>query len=322
MCSIKTRLTELLDIRFPIIQAGMIWASGAKLAAAVANAGGLGVIGSGSMKPELLREHIHNARSLIKSGKFAVNLPLISPYSDELAKVILDEKVEIVICAAGSPQKYTDIFKNAGIKVGHVVPSVKLALKCEAANVDFIIAEGTEAGGHNSADEITTFVLIPQVVDAVDIPVVAAGGIGDGRGFLAALSLGAEGVQIGTRFAATIESSASDSYKNQIVQAGEADTILTLKEVIPTRMIKTPFTNKVLQAIDRCAGKDELTLLLGKGRAKKGIFLGDYEEGEYEAGQVSALVKDIPAAGELLERIVRELAIAFQKNFKGLGLAE
>lgn len=322
MYSIKTRLTELLDIRFPIIQAGMIWVSGAKLAAAVANAGGLGVIGSGSMKPELLREHIHNVRSLIKSGKFAVNLPLISPYSDELAKVILDEKVEIVICAAGSPQKYTDTFKNAGIKVGHVVPSVKLALKCEVANVDFVIAEGTEAGGHNSPDEITTFVLIPQVVDAVDIPVVAAGGIGDGRGFLAALSLGAEGVQIGTRFAATIESSASDSYKNQIVQAGEADTILTLKEVIPTRMIKTPFAKKVLQAIDRGAGKEELTLLLGKGRAKKGIFLGDYEEGEYEAGQISAIVKDIPSAGELLDRIVRELVIAFQKNFKGLGFAE
>jgi enoyl-[acyl-carrier protein] reductase II len=304
--AVKTRITELLKIDHPVIQAGMIWCSGAKLAAAVANAGGLGLIGSGSMKPDLLREHIRKARSLIRDGQFGVNIPLISPYSEELIKVVLEEEVKVAVVAAGSPKKYTSLLKKSGILVGHVVPSAGLARKCETAGVDFVIAEGTEAGGHNSPDEVTTMALIPQVVDAVSIPVVAAGGIGDGRGIAAALALGAEGVQIGTRFAVTAESSASEAYKRAVVNAGETDTILALKKVIPVRLIKTPFAIKVTEAEKQGASREELEKLLGRGRAKAGIFEGDMEEGEIEAGQISGLIDDIPPAGELLRKMMAE----------------
>ena len=306
MGDLNTGLNQLLKIKYPVIQAGMIWVSGAKLAAAVANAGGLGLIGSGSMKPELLREHIRKAKSLVRNGKFGVNIPLISKYSEDIIRVVLEEKVEVIVIAAGSPKRYTSVLKQAGMIVGHVVPSSRLAQKCEEAGVDFVVAEGTEAGGHNSPDEITTMVLIPQVVDAVEIPVVAAGGIADGRGIAAALALGAAGVQIGTRFAATVESSAADKYKEEIVKAGEADTVLTLKKLIPTRMLRTPFAHKALTAVENCAKPEELAHILGKGRAKDGIFLGNYEEGEFEAGQISGLITDIPPAGELLNRMIME----------------
>ena len=306
MSCVKTRLTELLNIRYPIIQAGMVWCSGADLAAAVANAGGLGLIGAGSMKPDVLRTHIKKTKLRVKEGKFGVNLPLLGKYSGELAEIILQEKVEIVVTAAGSPRKYTEIFKKAGAIVGHVVPSAALAQKCEAAGVDFVIAEGTEAGGHNSPDEIGTMVLIPQVVDSIDIPVVAAGGIGDGRGLAAALALGAGGAQIGTRFAATVESSASSLFKEMIVNAGEADTRLTLKKLMPTRMLHSPFAEEAFAAEQRGADIEELKNILGTGRAKAGIFEGDYQKGEFEAGEISGLIADIPAAGDLVRRIVSE----------------
>ena len=300
MNCVKTRLTDLLNIQYPIIQAGMVWCSGANLASAVANAGGLGLIGAGSMKPDVLRAHIKKTKLNVKEGKFGVNLPLLGKYAEDLAGIILQENVEIVVTAAGSPRKYTEIFKQAGAIVGHVVPSATLAKKCVTAGVDFVIAEGTEAGGHNSPDEIGTMVLIPQVVDAIHIPVVAAGGIGDGRGLAAVLALGASGAQIGTRFAATVESSASSLFKEMIVKAGEADTRLALKKLMPTRMLHSPFADEAFAAELRGADIEELKSLLGTGRAKAGIFEGDYKKGEFEAGEISGMIKDIPAAGELV----------------------
>lgn len=302
---IITRITELFQIRYPIIQAGMVWVSGYKLAAAVSNAGGLGLIGSGSMKPDLLKEHIQKAKKSTDKP-FGVNIPLLRGDAEDLINTVIREQIKIVFTSAGHPGKFIELLKKAGCIVVHVVPSVKYALKAESVGCDAIVAEGFEAGGHNGIDEITTFCLIPQVVDAVNIPVIAAGGIADGRGMAAAFALGAEGVQIGTRFAASIESSAHDNYKNAIINASDNSTVLILKKITPVRLIKNEFALKVLEAENRGATKEELLDLLGKGREKAAIFEGDLENGEIEAGQCAGLIKKILPAAEILKNIVDE----------------
>lgn len=302
---IETKISKLFNIRYPIIQAGMVWVSGYKLAVAVSNAGGLGLIGSGSMKPELLKEHIQKAK-LNTTKPFGVNIPLLRGDADELIQTVIDEGVKIVFTSAGHPGKFIDKLKNAGCIVTHVVPSVKYALKAESVGCDAIVAEGFEAGGHNGIDEITTFCLIPQVVDAVKIPVIAAGGIADGRGMAAAFALGAEGVQIGTRFAASVESSAHENYKKAIINAADNSTVLILKKVTPVRMIKNEFSQKVIEAENRGATREELLELLGRGRERAAIFEGDLENGEIEAGQCSGMIKEILPASEILYNIVRE----------------
>lgn len=309
---IETRVSKLFNIRYPIIQAGMVWVSGYKLAAAVSNAGGLGLIGSGSMKPDLLREHIEKAKKSTDKP-FGVNIPLLRGDAEELINTVIQEQVKIVFTSAGHPGKYIDQLKIAGCTVIHVVPSVKYALKAESVGCDAVVAEGFEAGGHNGIDEITTFCLIPQVVDAVKIPVIAAGGIADGRGIAAAFALGAEGVQIGTRFAASVESSAHDNYKNAIVNASDNSTVLILKKITPVRMIKNEFAQKVIEAENRGATKEELLEILGKSREKAAIFEGDLENGEIEAGQCSGLIKEILPASVILSNILREYYIAKNK---------
>jgi enoyl-[acyl-carrier protein] reductase II len=299
------KLCTLLKIKYPIIQAGMVWVSGAKLAAAAANAGCLGVIGAGSMKPELLREHIKKARSLT-TGTLAVNVPLLYEKTGEQIQVALDEGIRVFITSAGSPKLYTTQLKAHGAIVIHVVATPELALKCEAAGVDAIIAEGFEAGGHNGRDELTTLTLIPQVVDAVKIPVIAAGGIGDGRGVAAALALGASAVQIGTRFVATKESSAHDNFKNAIVKATATDTMLMMKRYVPVRLLKNDFYEAVKEAEEKCASKETLTTLLGHGRARAGMLDGDLKSGELEIGQIAGLVHDIPSVQDLVERLVAD----------------
>ena len=281
----------------------MVWCSGWRLASAVSNQGGLGLIGAGSMYPEVLREHVQKCKKATDKP-FGVNVPLLYPDIDKIIEIILDEKVPIVFTSAGNPAIWTPVLKDAGITVVHVVPNVKLALKCEEKGVDAIVCEGFEAGGHNGKDEITSMTLIPQVVDAVSIPVIAAGGIGDGRGIAAALALGADGVQIGSRFAATVESSAHDAFKQAVVQANDTDTVLTLKSVTPVRLIKNPFYQKVREAEDSGATVSTLKELLGRGRAKKGIFEGNLEEGELEIGQISGLIKDIPTVKDLFESLL------------------
>ncbi len=297
------RICSLFNIQYPIIQAGMVWCSGWRLASAVSNQGGLGLIGAGSMYPEVLREHVQKCKKATDKP-FGVNVPLLYPDIDKIIEIILDEKVPIVFTSAGNPAIWTPVLKDAGITVVHVVPNVKLALKCEEKGVDAIVCEGFEAGGHNGKDEITSMTLIPQVVDAVSIPVIAAGGIGDGRGIAAALALGADGVQIGSRFAATVESSAHDAFKQAVVQANDTDTVLTLKSVTPVRLIKNPFYQKVREAEDSGATVSTLKELLGRGRAKKGIFEGNLEEGELEIGQISGLIKDIPTVKDLFESLL------------------
>jgi enoyl-[acyl-carrier protein] reductase II len=308
----QKQLLKMLNISYPIIQAGMVWCSGWRLASACANSGILGLIGSGSMKPDLLREHITKAKAHTH-GTFGVNIPLLSPYADALIGVVLEEKINVVVTAAGSPKKYTRTLKENGAVVGHVVPSAMLAQKCEVAGVDFVIAEGTEAGGHNSPDEITTMVLIPQVVDAVTIPVVAAGGIADGRAIAAVLALGAAGAQIGTRFAATVESSAAEAYKNAIVSASESATVLALKKLVPTRMLKNPFALEVLAREANGASREELRELLGKGRAKAGIFNGEWETGEFEVGQVAGAIRSILPVATLTRQLVAETNAAIRR---------
>ncbi len=300
-----TRISDLFGIRYPIIQAGMVWASGARLAAAVSEAGGLGLIGSGSMKPELLREHIRKAKGLT-NRPFGVNVPLLRGDAAELIDVVLDEGVRIVFTSAGSAKKATPTLKEAGCTVVHVVPGVPFAQKVEAAGCDAVVAEGFEAGGHNGVDMVTTMALIPQVVDAVKIPVIAAGGIADGRGIAAAFALGASGVQIGTRFAATLESSAHEAYKRAVLQAEDRSTVYHLAKIGPARMIRNAWTERVARAEAAGASAEELRELLGSKRERLGIFEGDLEEGQVEAGQGSGLVKDIPGAGELVARLVRE----------------
>lgn len=299
------RVCETLGIRFPVIQAGMIWCSGWRLAAAVSNAGGLGIIGAGSMYPGVLREHVRKCKAAT-DRPFAVNVPMLYPDLEEHMRTIIEEKVPIAFTSAGNPAQWTAKLKSEGVKVVHVVSSVKFALKAEAAGVDAVVAEGFEAGGHNGREETTTMVLIPMVRDAVKVPVIAAGGISDGRSMLAAIALGADGVQIGSRFVCSEESSAHPAFKQRVAQAKEGETMLTLKEVTPVRLIKNGFYAKVAAAYEEGADAARLREILGRGRAKKGMFEGDLEDGELEIGQVSGRINSIQPAAEIVEGIVRE----------------
>jgi len=297
------RIKELFGIKYPIIQGGMIWCSGWELASAVSNAGGLGLIGSGSMYPEILREHIQKCKKATRKP-FGVNIPLIYPNIEEHINIIIEEGVKIVFSSAGNPKKYTSYLQQNGIIVVHVIANTKFALKCVEAGVDAIVAEGFEAGGHNGKDEITTMCLIPKIADEVNIPVIAAGGIADGRAMLAAMSLGADGVQIGSRFAVCKESSAHENFKNYVFDAKEGQTDLTLKEITAVRLLKNDFYNKVQEAYLKNATDDELKELLGRGRAKKGMFEGDLSEGELEIGQVSSMIDKMQTSNEIIDEII------------------
>ena len=308
----KNRITSLFHIDYPLIQAGMIWCSGWKLAAAVSNAGGLGIIGSGSMYPEVLDEHVRKCKAAT-SKPFAVNLPMLYPDIDKHIETIIRHKVPIVFTSAGNPKTWTSHLKSHGITVVHVVSSVKFALKAQEAGVDAVVAEGFEAGGHNGRDETTTMCLIPMVAQQVSIPLIAAGGIGTGRGMLAAMSLGADAVQIGSRFVTSFESSAHPHFKEVVVNAGEGDTLLTLKELTPVRLVKNDFFKQVERAYGDCADQETLQHLLGRGRAKRGMFEGDLVEGELEIGQISGLISDIKPAAEIVTEIIQEFQQARQE---------
>ncbi len=299
------RINQLFEIKYPIIQGGMIWCSGWELASAVSNAGGLGLIGSGSMYPDVLRLQIQNCKKATDKP-FGVNVPLLYPNIEEHIKIIIEEKVPIVFTSAGNPKTWTNILKAEGIKVVHVVSNVKFALKSAEAGVDAIVAEGFEAGGHNGREETTTLCLIPMVRKAIDIPLIAAGGIGTGSAMAAVFCLGAEGVQVGSRFVATHESSAHKNFKERVVNTPEGDTQLTLKELTPVRLIKNEFYAQLEAAYKAGASKEELTELLGRGRAKKGMFEGDMQEGELEIGQVSGLIKEIVPAAQVVEEMMKE----------------
>jgi enoyl-[acyl-carrier protein] reductase II len=301
----SNRITKLFNIDYPIIQAGMIWASGWRLASAVSNAGGLGIIGSGSMYPDVLREHIRKCK-LATTRSFGVNVPLLYPDIDRHIQIIIDEGVKIVFTSAGNPKTWTGLLKEKGITVVHVVSSSKFAKKSEEAGCDAVVAEGFEAGGHNGREETTTMVLIPAVVNAVRIPVIAAGGIAGGRQMLAAMVLGAEGVQMGSRFVASDEASSHINFKNAVINSQEGDTQLTLKQLTPVRLIKNGFFKQVQEAELEGATADELNTLLGRARAKKGMFEGDLAEGELEIGQVSALLDDILPAGDIVKSVWEE----------------
>lgn len=301
----NNRITEIFNIQFPIVQAGMIWCSGWELAAAVSNAGGLGVIGAGSMYPDVLQTHIRKCKNAT-SKPFGVNVPMLYPDLDKHMEIIIAEKVPVVITSAGNPKVWTQKFKDNGMKVIHVVSNVKFAKKAEEAGVDAIVAEGFEAGGHNGREETTTLCLIPHVKQAVNIPVIAAGGIGTGRTMLAAMALGADGVQIGSRFVASDESSANINFKNRVVASNEGDTKLVLKQLTPVRLLKNKFFEDVQKAENNCASVDELTALLGRARAKKGMFEGDMEEGELEIGQIAALINEIKPAKAIIDEIMAE----------------
>jgi len=307
---IENRITGLLGIQFPIIQAGMVWVSGWKLASAVSNCGGLGLIGSGSMKPDLLREHIQKCRAATDKP-FGVNIPLLRGDAEELIKVTIEEGVKIVFTSAGHPGRHIEKLKKENIVVVHVVPSIKYGLKAESVGCDAVVGEGVEAGGHNGIDEITTFSLIPQLVDALKIPVIAAGGITDGRGILAALALGAEGVQIGTRFAATVESSAHDNFKRKILEAKDDDTILLFRKIGPTRLIKNEFSEIVYNAELNGASEEELKYLLGEKKERLGIFEGDEKNGMMEAGQGAGLINEILPVSELFTKLISELELSY-----------
>jgi enoyl-[acyl-carrier protein] reductase II len=308
MQNFTNRITQLLQIDYPIIQAGMIWASGWELASAVSNAGGLGIIGSGSMYPDILRTHIQKAKAATNKP-FGVNVPLLYPDLQKHIDIIIEEKVPVVITSAGNPKLYTKLLKANGITVIHVVSSSKFAVKCQEAGCDAVVAEGFEAGGHNGREETTTLCLIPNVVQNVTIPVIAAGGIYDAKTMMATMILGAEGVQIGSRFVATPEASSHIAFKEEVVKAKEGDTHLTLKELTPVRLLKNKFYNDVQQAEQHCADKEALEKLLGRARAKRGMYEGDLEEGELEIGQVSALIHEIKPAAD----IVKEIWEGFEK---------
>lgn len=308
------RICELFNIEYPIIQAGMVWVSGAKLAAAATNAGCLGIIGAGSMKPDLLEQHILKAKELSQNPHaLAVNIPLLYKYVEEQIEVSLKNGIKIFFTSAGSPKKYTQYLKDKGATVVHVTSSPELAIKCEQAGVDAIVAEGFEAGGHNGRDEITTMSLIPQVVDAVRIPVIAAGGIGDGRSMAAALCLGADAVQIGTRFLMTKESSAHKNFKDAISNAGSGDTKLMMKKYVPVRLLKNEFYTQIESAEQAGASKEELVEILGKGRAKAGMLDGDMERGELEVGQVSAYISDLPTVEEMVKQLIDQYQLTINK---------
>lgn len=309
------RITKLFGIQYPIIQAGMIWASGWKLASAVSNAGGLGLIGAGSMYPEVLREHIQQCKAATNKP-FGVNLPLLYPDIDKHIAIIIEEKVPIVFTSAGNPKTWTAKLKENGITVVHVVSSAKFAKKCEDAGVDAVVAEGFEAGGHNGREETTTLCLIPHVRQSISIPLIAAGGIATGRAMYAMMSMGAEGVQIGSRFVCTPEASSHLAFKNAVVAANEGDTILTLKELTPVRLIKNDFYRRVAEAEEKCASKEEMEALLGRARAKKGMFEGDMTEGELEIGQVSSIIKDIKPAANIVAEIWSEFTETAKNPFR------
>lgn len=306
------RITQLFNIKYPIIQAGMIWNSGYKLASAVSNAGGLGLIGAGSMYPEVLREHIQKCKNATDKP-FGVNVPMLYPNIDEVMKIIVEEGVKIVFTSAGNPKTWTSFLKNNGITVVHVVSSSVFALKAQEAGVDAIVAEGFEAGGHNGREETTTFTLIPMVKDKIAIPLIAAGGIATGRGMLAAMTLGADGVQVGSRFAASEESSSHTNFKQTIIDLREGGTQLTLKELAPVRLIKNKFYQDVQQLYEKCPTKEELVTLLGRGRAKRGMFEGDLTEGELEIGQIAGLIKEILPAATIVNTMIAEFEQAKQE---------
>ena len=308
------RIQQLFGIKYPIIQGGMIWCSGWELAAAVSNAGGLGLIGSGSMYPEVLRDHIRKCKSATNKP-FGVNIPLMYPNIQDHIQIVIDEDVKIVFTSAGSPKKYTSFLQEHGIKVAHVIANKKFAIKCVEAGVDAIVAEGFEAGGHNGADEITTMCLIPMIADAVNIPLIAAGGISSGKSMFAAMVLGADGVQMGSRFVASEECSAHINFKHKVVAADEGETVLTLKELTAVRLIKNGFYDEIQKAYKRNATHEELKELLGRGRAKKGMFEGDLIEGELEIGQVSAMIKEIKPVADIISQIVEDFEKANKKNY-------
>jgi len=299
------KITQLFKIKYPIIQGGMIWNSGYKLASAVSNAGGLGLIGAGSMYPEVLREHIQKCKKATDKP-FGVNVPMLYPNIQEIMDIIVEEDVKIVFTSAGNPKTWTSFLKENGITVVHVVSSSVFALKAEAAGVDAIVAEGFEAGGHNGRDETTTFTLIPMVKEKIKIPLIAAGGIASGRGMLAAMVLGADGVQVGSRFAASSESSAHENFKNNIIETKEGETQVTLKELAPVRLIKNKFYQDVQQLYTKCPTKEELSELLGRARAKHGMFEGDLDEGELEIGQIAGLIHDIKPTADIISEMITD----------------
>lgn len=301
----KNRITTLFNIQYPIVQAGMIWASGWRLAAAASNAGALGLIGAGSMYPEVLREHIQKCKKATDKP-FGVNVPMLYPDIEKIMEIIVEEGVKIVFTSAGNPKTWTAFLKEKGITVVHVVSSVKFALKAQEAGVDAVVAEGFEAGGHNGREETTTFTLIPMVKEQLEIPLIAAGGIATGRGMLAAMVLGADGVQVGSRFVASEEASSHDDFKKIVVEAGDGATQLTLKELAPVRLLKNKFFSDVQELYQKGGGKEELKALLGRARAKKGMFEGDLDEGELEIGQVAGLIHDIKPAKEIVEELVSD----------------
>lgn len=305
----QNRITTLFNIQYPIIQAGMIWNSGWRLASAVSNAGGLGIIGAGSMYPEVLREHIQKCKKATEKP-FGVNVPMLYPDLDKIMAIIVEEEVKIVFTSAGNPKTYTSFLKEKGIIVVHVVSSVKFALKAQEAGVDAVVAEGFEAGGHNGREETTTFTLIPMVKEHLKVPLIAAGGIATGRGMLAAMVLGADGVQVGSRFVASEESSAHRAFKEVVVNAKEGDTVLTLKELAPVRLIKNKFFEEVQALYAKKPTLEELKELVGRARAKRGMFEGDLEEGELEIGQISGLIHDIKPAAQILNEMVAEFEAA------------
>lgn len=301
----QNRITELFGTKYPLVQAGMVWASGWRLASAVANAGGLGLLGAGSMYPEVLREHIVKCQAATDKP-FGVNIPMLYPDIDVLMHIVCEMGVKVVFTSAGNPGTWTSFLKDKGITVVHVVSSLKFALKAREAGVDAVVAEGFEAGGHNGRDESTTFTLIPVIGEKIEIPLIAAGGIASGRAMLAAMVLGADGVQLGSRFVASHEASSHPAFKQKVVDAGEGDTQLTLKELAPVRLLKNKFYRDIEQAYSRGAGVDDLRRLLGRSRAKKGMFEGDMEEGELEIGQVAASIHDIKPAAKIVADIMQE----------------
>lgn len=308
------RITQLFNIKYPIIQGGMIWNSGYKLASAVSNAGGLGLIGAGSMYPDVLREHIQKCKKATDKP-FGVNVPMLYPNIEEIIQIIIEEGVKIVFTSAGNPKTWTSHLKANGITVVHVVSSTKFALKAQEAGVDAVVAEGFEAGGHNGREETTTLALIPMVKENISIPLIAAGGIATGRGMLAAMVLGADGVQMGSRFVASTESSAHDNFKKTVIETGEGETQLTLKELAPVRLIKNKFYNDIQDLYAKCPTKEDLENLLGKRRAKRGMFEGDLVEGELEIGQIAGLIHDIKPVEIIVKEIVEEFETAKKEAY-------
>ena len=310
------KITQLFNIKYPIIQGGMIWNSGYKLASAVSNAGGLGLIGAGSMYPDVLREHIQKCKNATDKP-FGVNVPMLYPNIEEIIQIIIEEDVKIVFTSAGNPKTWTSYLKERGITVVHVVSSSKFALKVQEAGADAVVAEGFEAGGHNGREETTTFTLIPIVKENITIPLIAAGGIATGKGMLAAMILGADGVQMGSRFAASHESSSHENFKQTIIDVKEGDTQLTLKELAPVRLIKNKFYNDVQQLYSKCPTPDDLKALLGRARAKKGMFEGDLEEGELEIGQIAGLIHEIKSVKEIIDEVILDFELA-SKEIQGI----